>query len=232
MRAIQRIAQGVAFAAVLTTCSQASATVLVATFTGTFASGFDLTGLFGTSNANLAGKAYVARYVFDASKGVRNENLPTVDEIYGGSRYGYSSPVSASISVDGHTQSVAGTYYGDAQINPSYFNDLFYGAEDYSSNIILSSLRRLNNGVFSTPAASLLSPLSTIPDFNDGELTFTTYNFDTSSYLIHTYADMHGVGTLTITEEVPEPASWILMITGFGAMGAMLRRRRASLETA
>jgi hypothetical protein len=29
------------------------------------------------------------------------------------------------------------------------------------------------------------------------------------------------------TGAVPEPAAWALMITGFGAAGAMLRRRRA-----
>lgn len=28
---------------------------------------------------------------------------------------------------------------------------------------------------------------------------------------------------------VPEPASWALMLTGFGGMGALLRRRRAHL---
>jgi len=27
---------------------------------------------------------------------------------------------------------------------------------------------------------------------------------------------------------VPEPAAWTLMIAGFGAMGAMLRRRRTA----
>jgi hypothetical protein len=32
---------------------------------------------------------------------------------------------------------------------------------------------------------------------------------------------------LAVTVSVPEPASWALMIGGFGMAGAMLRRRRA-----
>ena len=35
-------------------------------------------------------------------------------------------------------------------------------------------------------------------------------------------------GRLTIAEAVPEPATWALMILGFGAAGAGLRRRRVA----
>lgn len=34
-----------------------------------------------------------------------------------------------------------------------------------------------------------------------------------------------------VTAIVPEPASWAMMIMGFGGMGAMMRRRRASVAT-
>ena len=36
----------------------------------------------------------------------------------------------------------------------------------------------------------------------------------------------------TATGAVPEPASWAMMITGFGMVGASMRRRRAALQTA
>lgn len=40
-----------------------------------------------------------------------------------------------------------------------------------------------------------------------------------------------GIGTVSLAE-VPEPASWGLMILGFGAAGCALRRRRAASEAA
>ena len=42
----------------------------------------------------------------------------------------------------------------------------------------------------------------------------------------------NGSGTFTPVTAVPEPATWALMIAGFGGAGAMLRRRRSGLVTA
>ena len=51
--------------------------------------------------------------------------------------------------------------------------------------------------------------------------TFSLVGFSTGSAL--------GVGesSITVVGGVPEPATWALLITGFGGAGAMLRRRRA-----
>jgi hypothetical protein len=37
---------------------------------------------------------------------------------------------------------------------------------------------------------------------------------------------------VTVTPGVPEPATWALMLMGFGGLGALLRRRRAGLTLA
>jgi len=50
-----------------------------------------------------------------------------------------------------------------------------------------------------------------------GSPNYLTYSSDTA---FRTYAD--------VTGGVPEPATWALMILGFGAAGSLLRRRRAS----
>jgi hypothetical protein len=39
-------------------------------------------------------------------------------------------------------------------------------------------------------------------------------------------------GTATFTASVPEPATWALMIAGFGALGFAMRRRRMSIKYA
>ena len=38
-------------------------------------------------------------------------------------------------------------------------------------------------------------------------------------------------GTVTIQEAVPEPATWAMMLLGFGAIGWQLRRRRSQMIT-
>lgn len=65
-----------------------------------------------------------------------------------------------------------------------------------------------------------------------------TFNFATQDECEHDHedcsvtpdvADVTATFTQTITAGVPEPASWALMISGFGMTGAMLRRRRSAL---
>lgn len=69
-----------------------------------------------------------------------------------------------------------------------------------------------------------------------GTSTITGSGLGTFLSLVQTFVD----ATVTLTyvsrdfvppppSEVPEPASWLMMIAGFGAIGGGLRRRRASL---
>jgi hypothetical protein len=54
-------------------------------------------------------------------------------------------------------------------------------------------------------------------------------NGDTSAYVFDHASPTTGVGrnfAFRISGVVPEPATWAMMIIGFGASGAMLRRRR------
>lgn len=73
------------------------------------------------------------------------------------------------------------------------------------------------------------SPWSTASAYVDPVVTLT-HNFsgDTAAYA-ETLSP--GVGNTTGTNAVPEPASWTMLIGGFGLTGAATRRRvmRASL---
>jgi hypothetical protein len=94
---------------------------------------------------------------------------------------------------------------------------------------------------FPTPPQPLFGPPHGVTPaqvlFSDG--TFRTYDFDflysgqpdtpgTTTYSYDTYAQYH-VDSVTIDGGVPEPAAWALMIAGFGAVGAALRRRRVPI---
>ncbi|HEY2358781.1 MAG TPA: PEPxxWA-CTERM sorting domain-containing protein [Phenylobacterium sp.] len=71
-----------------------------------------------------------------------------------------------------------------------------------------------------------------------GNATFNSIHDDTSGLIqcrdcldagLDHHADVTATFTQTVKAGVPEPASWALMITGFGMAGATLRRRRATV---
>src|SRR5258708_29506314 len=75
--------------------NSASATVMIATYTGTVTTGQDLTGEFG-SKADLSGLSYVATFRYDTALGDPGfSSPPGFDDRIGGSTYlarGFASP--------------------------------------------------------------------------------------------------------------------------------------------
>ena len=73
------------------------------------------------------------------------------------------------------------------------------------------------------------APLSGYNSFfqADGSGTLTSRAFDNSFGAI---GDNFGLVTSFATGAVPEPASWALLITGFGMVGATLRRRETRVK--
>jgi len=110
----------------------------------------------------------------------------------------------------------------------------------------------LPTGLASTVVNSTLQGSSTDVNFTSVTLNGVTFNVGAAGQNEFRFLDnlpvTSGTQTLTITgtsagngsydgtlafapavRGVPEPASWALMIVGFGAAGAMLRRRTASI---
>jgi hypothetical protein len=95
----------------------------------------------------------------------------------------------------------------------------------------------LNIGGFSAPYGSLVGQIGTGP----GSYRLLGTNFSGSAWDTGTLklfywdsftADNTGsVAADVLTALVPEPATWAMMIGGFGMAGAMLRRRRQVLAT-
>ena len=74
---------------------------------------------------------------------------------------------------------------------------------------------------------------STLTATGSGYITFDTFtsNERFSSVLLTTTDGVLNIGSVSYdTAPVPEPASWMLMIGGFGAIGAAMRRRRVAVR--
>lgn len=223
----------------------ASAKLIPITYTGTVSSGYDQTGLFGSSGANLSGAAFVATYLFDTAFGTTSSYSYndwysySTTSIYGGSAYGTTSPaVSATVTINGKTVAISTAYASSM----SAYNETFYGTQYNGQNV---SVQDSSNDGSVYKSISLNNYLNSVngaaisPNFEDvvygsmdglnagGSFSAYQYNYSTGTWT-NSYANFvtsfvsNGVGA------VPEPATWLMMICGLGAVGVALRRRKVA----
>lgn len=107
---------------------------------------------------------------------------------------------------------VAGTFNGVAGIAPSisFGTDLIAALNINGTSLGFTQFA--GPAIFTGPAAS--------PIFSPGTFQLTNFVF--------------GGATLTVTETVaavPEPATWAMMITGFGFVGGAMRNRQRKTKT-
>jgi hypothetical protein len=229
MNRVSTLAAAAAVAALMAVSSPASATILTATYTGFINDGFDMTGLFGTAGQNLATLGYVARYTYDTNAGFHDTSNPAIDIIEGGSFYGAAAPVSATLTINGVTLSVGGGYKSFALTAPGAPDIEHQNATGPSSN---PAYEELTNFAFVT-LPTITSTLATTGSLVQGDFVFAVANANLTAFTTHTFGHFNGQGTVTISDgSVPEPATWGLMILGFGGAGVALRRRRTTAATA
>jgi len=214
----------------------ANATVLVATYTGTVTSSVDPGGLFGEGAASLVGDTYVATYTLDTTEGVHDASAPPYDAFRGGSVYGaISSPLSATLTINGVTLSIGGNYQGLADTDPTtpftrrYAEDQTFSNGRFTDNFV-TNVAYVVEPTITTPVP--LTSFTTPGGGNSGTAQFSTVCFDGSCNLFTSLT--LGAGTVQIGEpqvsgSVPEPATWAMMVAGFGGLGAALRRRRVAI---
>lgn len=179
-------------------------------------------------------------------------NLPTAANPLGGSFYAVSSQTGPG----GYAMSQAFTLAantGSAQLSFQMFNrntntnttinpagiTLLSGTNQHARVDILTAVA----SAFSTLPGDIVASLFLGADPGTGVQPWKNYSFDLlglgltagGSYQLR-FAQVDNVGFFNqgvdnvsiTTTAVPEPASWALMITGFGLVGAAARRRRGS----
>jgi hypothetical protein len=222
--------------------SPAFADMVDVTFTGTiFSVNYDQLGIFGpylTSGDNFPGAAYTETLVFNTALGNVDNGAGSVSA-YGGAEYGVVSPaISASVTINGHTASIQGLYYGDFYVCSSCGSggtgELYFQAIDKSDNG--STTTTNNTSVFiSLAARHLPSPIPSPLSYNTsaGDTGEATVNFDRAAdnpifgdNSTHFEALLTGV-SLSSVASVPEPSTWAMMILGFAGLGFMTCRRKA-----
>ena len=202
--------------ALLTSVSQASAEILVVTYTGTISSGFDRSGLFGAPRRDLDGDSYVARYTFDASLG-RTFSTPERNFAVGGSTLGITSPaLSSTVTVNGITQAIlTGNYYGQIlgynngfnseQSHRAWFQNS--AGKVHTSNDNLNYIRNYDGSL----PESIATPFShdvTLNDETYGYFRFWTYDYNTGKRIESTfgYVDLSNL-TVELASATPEPSA-------------------------
>lgn len=206
-------------AAALLVAVPAAAVVKIATLTGSLYSSQDFTNVFG-GGSQLAGYAYRFVITYDTTRGMRSIG-PGYDQIGGGSDNFLSNPITyIAITVNGTTKSFQPNRSSSIFTGPDTIN-FAAGFEQLGSGVNMNKSINIFTGAGLAPAL-LTSDFGPVPRNWAGVINFfdETANSGVILYL------NGSPGTYAVTNAVPEPASWTLLISGFGMVGATLRRRR------
>lgn len=223
----------------LTLATPANAAVYLVTVSGT-AAGIDFTGVFGGGAFSGINGAYTAVYRVDTDRGAYVPLSGHHAYQGGGTSSGTTSPVSATFTYNGVTVAFAGAHAGyveifnNAPVGSETFDGLRYQAQDFQND----ATGRINNSVFdqigsyvnqivfSTAVPTSLDYTLQPGDTAQGFLRREVYS-QNNALLEGASANLYAQRITVALEQagVPEPATWALLIAGFGAVGGAMRRR-------
>lgn len=228
----------------------ASAAAVIYTYRGTISGVFDYDGTaFG--GAIAPGDAFTAVFTREDKPGATQfYNGPPYGASYI-SGEGIDNPVSAKLNIGNLSldigQGNSPGYSTGRQFqsldsdHPFWYSNLYaFDSNHYDNGLTVRDIsHELTIETYSielnSPKSSNYHDLNSLSVSRNPELFWRgQYAFGESAYDSSTFAfSIHRLGYLalaptSLTVGVPEPATWMLMIGGFGLAGAMLRRRRGA----
>lgn len=229
----------------LATSTTANAAIVTVTYSGAVDSGTDGLGIFGVKGNSLKSLPFTMTYVFDTSINRTAGTSPAYQVSYGGSVLpgNLASPlISAMLTINGVNKSVDGSVFSDigfwSAFTPGYYETTAglpgsvgnsgvvmgnFLQSDFSSIDQLFKETNLVGGI-SFADSGVTKMYSGFFDFLSGSSSTASTDGRFASGV--TLDVTSGSGTLLggTAPGVPEPATWGMMILGFGAIGTMLRR--------
>ena len=195
--------------------SAASALTVETVFKGVVVDGDnDNTGLFGPAHGSVSGDAFKVTYRTKLTPASTSDNGFTFAQSTGGSDSGLPLLMSAVLQINGYSYAIDGA-------QQSYLQHQDSGPDDYVNARVAPG----NPGGFEhlslVALGSFLSDRSLTDAFSyapGGAIGFGELAL-VDNHLTFSVTSVSGGA-------VPEPATWALMIGGFGLTGATLRRRR------
>lgn len=207
----------------LAAASPAAAAIMLATYTGSVTSGLDYANTFGLGQgASLANQAFTATFLYDTEAGLDNGEPGYYQERDGGSAWGAASPIlDSTLTINGIAYDVSGDLNAKVVSSSGQSQHRAEGIVGGGFNSLFLYLNYVAPGDLAIPVPT-----------TGGSLGAGTYLLNNAGGFLANGTLL--VSTLTIAAApvagVPEPASWALMILGFGSVGGLLRdnRRRAA----
>lgn len=137
--------------------------------------------------------------------------------------YTGSGAVTAALTITTSNTAGPGGSYGITGITGNVLGDVVTGLAPVNPPGFNTDNNYFNaDPIFTTGGVGFFSSTLTYNLWGTGPGAYTLYSYNGSSYTIES------TGTLTVAN-VPEPASWALLIVGFGMVGFAARRRTASI---
>ena len=217
MNHITRIAALAAFAAVMSLGSAASALTVKTVWKGFVYSNDNYdSGGFGLGADTIVNALFTATVITKVTPANFTYELDHYNEAVGGSLHDLPVLMSGSVEINGYSRSIEGSYdsalaYSDQ--GPYDAIVTYLGSAAQGGNL----LNMHASGDFLTNAS------------------FSRRHTHSPSDVLSSFGYLsNGIGALNLSVSsvtsgpVPEPATWALMIGGFGLAGAGLRRRRAA----
>lgn len=243
----------VLFAGALLWSGPVQAATYIITYQGTVRNSVDYTGFFGGSGSSLDGLNFTAIYTLTTplNGALISGDGVTYSYFSGGGQYGilHPSPVSATLEINDIVHIISGNFQGLAgQFNEfgesPGFDEITHsaiGRRDFSSiNGFSDDVVQLRIGSYVNDIVQSVNHTSTLTyntqmgDYPNGSFIFGNYlGFDG-----YGHADVRGsllptsvtIALAPVAGGVPEPATWALMILGFGMAGVGMRARRRRLR--